>query len=833
MALTKVNSVGIATGISLTGVTTTQDTKVGSGITLSPDGHGYYTGIVTATSYRGDVSNCVGVGQTNFIDAESLNVSGISTLNTTKVGTGITLSPDGDVYITGLTTCTGDLQAQGDVSIVDKIYHAADTNTMIRFPSADTFTVETGGSERLRVNSSGPVVIGDSGSASPNGILHLYQASNDPYIYIQRGSGDAANAIGGIIWKNNTNNLGQILVNSADINDSNMVFKTMFSGTLTEAFRIDNNGTFLVNKDSSYGSGKAQIFNTSQYLLDLSAWSADANGPTIDFYKSRNATIGSATVVQSGDVVGKLRFLGNDGANGRTAAQITAEVDNTPGTNDMPGRLVFGTTADGASSPTERLRIDSAGAVILSNTFNSNTDISPALVIGSSSFSRPGIVIRGNTSNKGDISWCDNSGTDSSDGVSEGLIRYDHATDHMEIHTADTERVTIDSNGNTNITGICTAASFSSSEISPSNRNLVTNGEFLVSQRNGTNAITVGSNGDGWADMWKISAPSGHSLTAQIVNDGPTGSGNEGFQYSAKYTNDGTVNNPTSSQTCYHQLTTLEANDVAHLNLGSATAKTITISFWVRSSQTGTWAFAMGNTTSGYYTNGNTNRSYVTSYVINSANTWEYKTITIAGDQSGSWSKTGNGGGLSFVWDLGSGGSHQTSSPDAWEATDMIRYSGCKNIGDVANATWQITGVQVEVGSSASAFEHRSYSEELRRCQRYYWQPDTGASHHLEMAIWSHGVADTGGMRIQAYPWPVPMRASPTLSYYDASSGGNSGKVFVEHPDKTDHTNVSVSLEPNIEGTDGGFKYPYGISGFSAGETGLLVLYRLTVSAEL
>ncbi len=82
MALTKVNSVGIATGISLTGITTTQDTKVGSGITLSPDGNVYATGIVTATSYRGDVSNCTGVGQTNFIDAESLNVSGISTIVT-------------------------------------------------------------------------------------------------------------------------------------------------------------------------------------------------------------------------------------------------------------------------------------------------------------------------------------------------------------------------------------------------------------------------------------------------------------------------------------------------------------------------------------------------------------------------------------------------------------------------------------------------------------------------------------------------------------------------------------------------------------------------------
>ena len=96
MALTRIQSIGIATGISLTGVTTTQDAKIGTGITLSPDGDGYYTGVVTATTYYGDASNMTGVGQTDFIDAETLNVSGISTLNSTKVGSGITLSVDQD-----------------------------------------------------------------------------------------------------------------------------------------------------------------------------------------------------------------------------------------------------------------------------------------------------------------------------------------------------------------------------------------------------------------------------------------------------------------------------------------------------------------------------------------------------------------------------------------------------------------------------------------------------------------------------------------------------------------------------------------------------------------
>jgi len=457
MALTKVGSIGIATGISLTGVTTTQDAKVGSGITLSPDGHGYYTGIVTATSYRGDVSNCTGVGQTNFIDAESLNVSGISTFGGAISGTTATFS--GNITANGNIVGDDSTNISGINDVIatslytsDSIIHRGETadNTQIRFPADDTVTIQTDGNERLRIDDNGRVIIGDSATASPTGILHLYQASNDPYIYIQRGSGDAANAIGGIIWKNSTNNLGQIVVNSTDINDSNMAFKTMLAGTLTEAFRIDNNGRLLIGTTDIDSVSDGEVPQLISKATDSTAGaafvrhSANAGGCGLYLAKSRNATIGSNTIVQSGDELGRITFSGDDGTNLNTqGAQIAAHVDGTPGENDMPGRLSFYTTADGAASVTERVRIDSAGAVILSNTFNSNSDISPALCIGSSSYSRPGIVIRGNTTNKGDISFCDNSGSDSSEGVSEGLIRYDHDGDYMCFHAADEERFRI------------------------------------------------------------------------------------------------------------------------------------------------------------------------------------------------------------------------------------------------------------------------------------------------------------------------------------------------------------------------------------------------------
>jgi hypothetical protein len=134
---------------------------------------------------------------------------------------------------------------QGDLTITDKIIHSGDTNTAIRFPAADTITAETGGSERLRITSGGTVVMGDSVSASASGVLHLYQANNDPYMYIQRGSGDSAATIGGIFFKNSTNNLGLIDVKSDDINDGHMKFSTMGAGTLSEKLRITSGGHVL------------------------------------------------------------------------------------------------------------------------------------------------------------------------------------------------------------------------------------------------------------------------------------------------------------------------------------------------------------------------------------------------------------------------------------------------------------------------------------------------------------------------------------------------------------------------------------------------------------
>ena len=212
---------------------------------------------------------------------------------------------------------------------------------------------------QLEVNGSStnyPIKV--SGSANAKVLL---TGASSPYIQWQEGTTNRAYA-----WWDSNNNRFE-LKNEQENTYLRLDSQINFSIGNSEKVRIDSSGRLLVGHTAAYGSGKAQVFNTAQYVLDLSTWSADANGPTIDFYKSRNATIGSSTVVQSGDVIGKLRFLGNDGANSRTAAQITAEVDGTPGTNDMPGRLVFSTVPDNSTSVTERLRITSAGVVSIND----------------------------------------------------------------------------------------------------------------------------------------------------------------------------------------------------------------------------------------------------------------------------------------------------------------------------------------------------------------------------------------------------------------------------------------------------------------------------------
>jgi hypothetical protein len=212
------------------------------------------------------------------------------------------------------------------------------------------------GTNALLIDSSGRVGIG---TTSPAETLHISAAA--PYIRVEATGGVTGSAYYGF---NNATG-GADIVSSSHIR---------FAVPGLEAARIDSSGRLLVGTSTARSSGG----HTGSFQLEgttfatataaITANSSDGNGAYLNFGKARGGSIGSTTIVQSGDVLGQIQFNGSDGTSLQNAAFITASVDGTPGANDMPGRLVFSTTADGASSPTERMRITNSGQVLISCT---------------------------------------------------------------------------------------------------------------------------------------------------------------------------------------------------------------------------------------------------------------------------------------------------------------------------------------------------------------------------------------------------------------------------------------------------------------------------------
>jgi len=205
----------------------------------------------------------------------------------------------------------------------------------------------------------------------------------------------------------------------------------------------------------------------------------------------------------------------------------------------------------------------------------------------------------------------------------------------------------------------------------------------------------------------------------------------------------------------------IEANNVTDLGYGTANAKTVTVSFWVRSSVIGSFALVLNNGNPSLVTPAT--RSYVTTYTINVADTWEYKTVTIAGDQSGTWNTSGTGIGLNLAFDLGTGSNFNTATTNAWQTGNYLRTSSTASIGATTNATFYITGVQLERGSTASSFEYRQYGNELALCQRYchVFRGATDAT-YSNIAFGTCFDSTTVQCGISM---PVQMRVQPTITY--------------------------------------------------------------------
>ena len=302
-------------------------------------------------------------------------------------------------------------------------------------------------------------------------------------------------------------------------------------------------------------------------------------------------------------------------------------------------------------------------------------------------------------------------------------------------------------------------------------RNRIINGDMRISQAQAGASISVSTDPSPRnfpVDRFFCSASGGGVYTAQRSTTAPAG-----FTNSLILTVT-TADSSIAAGDVYYMCQAIEGFNVADLGWGSASAQTITLSFWVRSSIAGTYSGALRNNA--------VNRAYAFSYTINAANTFEYKTVTITGDTSGTWT-TDNSCGIFVDWDLGSG-TNFNGTANAWSAGNFLRNSSGTNWIGTNGATFYITGVQLEAGTVASPFERRDYGRELIMCQRYYEKsfalataPVTNAGintgEFIAAANTTIGNSYTGNVFFK-----VTKRAAPTITLFNRANASNNWQWY-------------------------------------------------------
>jgi len=284
---------------------------------------------------------------------------------------------------------------------------------------------------------------------------------------------------------------------------------------------------------------------------------------------------------------------------------------------------------------------------------------------------------------------------------------------------------------------------------------------MVIDQRNAGASVTVTAGGY-TLDRFLCAEDTDGTISVQQVTDGPTG-----FTNSMKFTV-GTADASLGAAQYVYFRQAIEGFNFADCEFGTANAKTVTVSFWVKSNITGTFGGNIASTSH--------NRSYAFAYTINSADTWEYKTATIPGDTSGTWNKT-NSIGAYLHFCLASGATYLQST-GSWAAGTYIGPTGQTNLMATTANTFNITGVQLERGSVATSFDYRSFGTELGLCQRYYYKSySTGTLPGTSTAAggWFSQNYAANAICIINARWIVEMRNAPTVTTY--SLNGTSGKL--------------------------------------------------------
>jgi len=343
--------------------------------------------------------------------------------------------------------------------------------------------------------------------------------------------------------------------------------------------------------------------------------------------------------------------------------------------------------------------------------------------------------------------------------TSSGIVATADNTGQLALQANGTTIATISSTG-VAVTGTISSNGINTSPYTMKNR--IINGGMTVDQRNAGASVTPTSSAY-TLDRWEatVSAASKYSV---IQNTNSTAGYNTTGQYYSLLATSLSAYTVGASE-AFTLTQYIEGYNVADMMFGTSGAKTFTLSFWVYSSLTGTFG--------GAFQNSGRTRSYPFTYTISAANTWEQKTITVTGDTTGTWLTT-NGRGLNVIFSLGAG-STLSGTAGAWATATYYSATGATSVVGTNGATFYITGVQLEVGSSATSFEWRPYGTELALCQRYHQQ--------LGSAV---GVAAAANLFTGAMQFFVPMRTSPTLSV--------SAAMTVTDTNAADYTQSSAAV---------------------------------------
>ena len=303
-------------------------------------------------------------------------------------------------------------------------------------------------------------------------------------------------------------------------------------------------------------------------------------------------------------------------------------------------------------------------------------------------------------------------------------------------------------------------------------RNIIINGDMSIDQRNSGSSITVGTVNPLYT-LDRMAVQSSQSSKFSIQQNAGSVTPPEYFKNYIGATSLSAYSIASGDYFTIRQ--GIEGSNIINLAWGTSDAKTVTLSFWVRSSLTGTFG--------GSFTNDGFNRSYPFSYTISSANTWEKKSITVAGDTSGTWSTT-NGLGIYVTLGLGVGSTY-SGTAGSWSASGLLSATGATSVVGTNGATFYVTGVQLEAGTTASDFEFLPVDVNLARCQRYYQVLAPGGDKFIPVVQYQ------GSFRSLAYVFSTKMRAVPSLSVDTFSGFSSFGGI--DMTENSVHAYVSAS----------------------------------------